>query len=258
MQRSEGTVTVLDTNAITYSRIWCSFEIYTSIKEGKHGNTRIGKGTDYIYDVITLLDDGSTAVGLQDQYRKSDVLGQLPLDVCRKVIGKVKCEDAQASVHSDAVHILNRIAAGPGKALSEDELNAPPPTACANYESVNNTLKAKFANEALKPCVAAGDLELLRTITDVMAQADAMPEVKWGWLQEENHARAGGVLRRRPAQGGHEGLSLAPAAARLRRRLLWQHSAGRLPRPQRNATRGLERGRRSGRRSGRQGARQSL
>ena len=28
------------------------------------------------------------------------------------------------------VHILNRIAAGPGKSLSEDELNAPPVKAC--------------------------------------------------------------------------------------------------------------------------------
>ena len=101
---SKGTVTVLDHDAITFTRIWCSFEIYTSIKEG---------GPKFIYDIVSLMPDDKTVVAIQDKNggHCTDI-DQMPLEVSKRVMEMVACESAQASMEADRVHILNRIHLG--------------------------------------------------------------------------------------------------------------------------------------------------
>ena len=44
MALARGTVSIVDRNAVTYSRIWCGFEVSMSLQLA-----------DYLYDMVTFL-----------------------------------------------------------------------------------------------------------------------------------------------------------------------------------------------------------
>jgi len=53
-----------------------------------------------------------------------------------------------------------------------------------DYDSVNKTLKAKFANASFKPTVLEGDVPLLNLCAETLAAADELKELDYNWLGE--------------------------------------------------------------------------
>ena len=198
LQEARGTVTVLDQRAITFNRIWCSFEIYTSLLE----TTERKKGFEY--DVVTVLEPAQghtgppTVAGLQEGLEAA-----FPLALAERALETISLEHANASVPSDKVKILNRIAAGPGETLSDEQLLAAPAGSHANYDGVNHTLKAKFAQGALKRCLSENNLELLGRLCEAISYATAMREVRWCWGndRELTPAQVGLLARSLPRKG---------------------------------------------------------
>ena len=151
LRLSMGTVAVLDRAGVIFSRIWCCYEAHVSLV-----NTR----QNYMFDVYTSLGSSGRGVGLTDGMAVGDVLNvvagstkktredKFPLDLAYRSI-KTTLEVAQASVESDRVHILNKMA-------NQPNLNAPPPKACIQYELLNGTLRARFAAAALVRAFASG------------------------------------------------------------------------------------------------------
>jgi len=66
MAISRGTVTVLDAGGMTYSRIWCCFEIFKSLLDAGDGDGVARK----TYDVYTACD-----LTKQDRQRKEGAVG---------------------------------------------------------------------------------------------------------------------------------------------------------------------------------------
>mmetsp|Transcript_43842 Transcript_43842/g.101285 ORF Transcript_43842/g.101285 Transcript_43842/m.101285 type:complete len:1039 (-) Transcript_43842:212-3328(-) len=146
MELAVGTVSVVDSSAVTFSRIWCSYEVATTLE---------GAGTK-LYDISTVPPTGERAVVLTDGLTPVDEeQGEMkewkhrgggygyklnrekafPMTVFNKAFG-VQLEKGQASQEQDRVRILNSIAGL--------DLDAKPVEDHANYTNVNNTLRWRF------------------------------------------------------------------------------------------------------------------
>ena len=178
-----GTVTVLDSGAVSYKRIWCCFEIFKSL-------TR----KDFLYDVVTaephflnrhfcdenhprsaatILDgpaevdkscfnsDGSfKEAGYEAGYAHYKTMreAKFPDELCDKAL-KVIVENGEASVRTDRVHILKCIARLPPPSRGtkpEDWDCEEPPATHSKYDEVSRALRGRFAASALRRAVEAG------------------------------------------------------------------------------------------------------
>ena len=59
-------------------------------------------------------------------WRSDNYLAPIPLETNKRIIETIAVEDADASMESDKIHIKNRIAAGAGVALSEEQVGHRP------------------------------------------------------------------------------------------------------------------------------------
>jgi hypothetical protein len=142
MKLSFGTVTVLDEGGITFSRIWCGYEIFTSLA-GDSNKT---------YDVYTCPKQGG-AVGLVEGLSAGDINAgakqkresAFPLERVRL---DIQLQSAQASVEADRKAILNAIV---GAAA-----DAEPPEEHASYTRLNNMLAGRFAAGMVRTVIARG------------------------------------------------------------------------------------------------------
>jgi len=146
MALSDGTVSIVDQRAVTYSRIWCSYEVATTLESTGQK----------LYDISTVLPDSDRAVVLTDGLsavdeeegrlvkwahrgggycHKLDRERAFPVSVFNKAFG-VQLEKGQASQEQDRVRILNSIA---GR-----DLDAPPLAEHGNYSAVNDSLRWRF------------------------------------------------------------------------------------------------------------------
>jgi len=229
MDKVEGTVTVLDAKATTYTRVWCVYEIYVSLTAGVRAD-----GQPYLYDVYTTVEGASTpAVGITDgtvgadgeaQFAvgaKGDREKEFPMDSGFRVLDfDLKC--AQASVDSDRRHILNAIAGA-----SADHLEGEPPASHDNYERVNRLLQGRFALGIFRTAVESESADMAR-LSDAVRKS-GVEEVKLSFFEcqgvfAEPVARAlpDGLLDLnlvfQSAALGDSGLCvLAPALGRLHR-----------------------------------------
>jgi len=143
---SEGTLSIIDMKAITFTRIWCGFEIAMTLRSSK----------SKLYDIASLqsgtpvvLIDGLSAEDRckGEQYGKDYQGGaqgyktrreqNFPFHVVEKALS-VKIQDGQASVSTDRIRILNSIVAA-------KDLNSSPPKEHHGYTQVNDALHGRFA-----------------------------------------------------------------------------------------------------------------
>mmetsp|Transcript_67953 Transcript_67953/g.210183 ORF Transcript_67953/g.210183 Transcript_67953/m.210183 type:complete len:661 (+) Transcript_67953:59-2041(+) len=154
-----GTVTVLDRGAVTFSRVWCAYEIFVSLQDEVEERK-------YSYDVYTMYTDVD-AVGITDGVveadrwrgekklyshqwvgRKAEREMNFPQEVTQDALA-TEVQKAQASVESDRVHILNAI-------VCSKDLNADIPIEDEKFDALNRLLRGRFAAGMYRAALASG------------------------------------------------------------------------------------------------------
>jgi len=128
MKIVDGTVSILDSNCVVYSRIWCVYELYKSL---------MGQNEKYKFDIYTDFSLNS-AVGIT--HGSQGKKGSFPLDRILKVID-IDVVKAKATELKDAKFIKNDIT-GNGK-------DAEPLESHPKYDELNTILKSKFVTPVL-------------------------------------------------------------------------------------------------------------
>ena len=163
---AEGAVSILDTDGQCFRRVWCSFEMFLAQTDG------VKK-----YDVYTAVEGHDSedlpfhcrrsAVGILDGMAKffegpeerdavieeADNKAEREADfpTARAMAAfTLKLQDAQASVDTDKIKILNTIA-------GRSDLTAKPPDEHPTYDKLNASLRGRFALVVLRPLLDAGD-----------------------------------------------------------------------------------------------------
>ncbi|CAB9519141.1 expressed unknown protein [Seminavis robusta] len=184
MTLSQGTVSILDSHATCYSRIWCSYEVSVVMNDLKARSPSSAQG--HFYDVYTLAKDAEgdpySPVGLtegtvaSDRYTRNadgtlNVAKRMstlkwndarrkrqlsfPLELCHQAL-EVKLEHAQASRQRDKNMILNSIVGNVIDSSTE------PPQFHDAYDDLNAALRGKFAESAYRMALESGNEALLR------------------------------------------------------------------------------------------------
>lgn len=142
MRLSRGTVSLLDSGAVCYTRIWCIFEVFISI------GGAAGQRSDYLFDIYTCSKEADV-YGITDGYvpadgkpekrarRKRHRESRFPFELVRSALS-IKIEKAEASQELDRRCILSCIA---GLSSSSD----PPPDEHPRYKQLNAILRGRFA-----------------------------------------------------------------------------------------------------------------
>ena len=128
MEIVEGTVSILDSNCVVYSRIWCVYELYMSL---------MGQKENYNFDIYTDL-SLTSAVGIKHGTREME--DRFPLDRILKVID-IDVVKAEASVPNDVKFIKN--------AITGIDKDAEPLLSHPKYDELNMILKSKFVTPVM-------------------------------------------------------------------------------------------------------------
>jgi hypothetical protein len=127
LKLAKGTISVIDRDGMSWTRIWCVYELYVSV---------VGQRAGYTYDMYTALehtnDDGEErfAVGITQSavwtdegssYVKSQREQHFPLELIDRGVS-FKCEEGAASVAADKVKILSEI--GDQKTVLDEQIHA--------------------------------------------------------------------------------------------------------------------------------------
>lgn len=139
-----GTVSIADPKCVAFTRIWCNFEIYTSLIE---------LPDNYLFDIYTTHDHEykgpKKAVGITDGYTKSDQNAgwmtyrqrHFPLTIAEREVWSFDVCKAQASYSIDRTNILNSIVGRKGADLEAEALESN-----IMYDTVNNVLKGRLVS----------------------------------------------------------------------------------------------------------------
>jgi len=201
MALSRGTVTVLDEKAVTFSRIWCCYELATTIREGK----------DKLYDVATAVGTGSNAVvailadglSLEDEVRGADGEWEhrggghgykawrergFPIARAARAL-QVRLEDGDASVEQDRVRILNSILGETNlAALVERPFER---STHDKFDRLNVVLRWRFGVAMYAVAAEAGELQ--RYGLDNLQEPDPSDVGKTYWNMAEAFRKQGKV-----------------------------------------------------------------
>ncbi len=173
-------ITVCEPSRRFDQRIWCGFEIYTSLIKSTAEEAR------YLYDIYTSLSCKSPgAVGLTDGLAIVDLstpfeAGQLrrkcqrehlfPVTLAETIL-RTRVQDAEASVASDKRHILNSIAGA-------QDLDEQPLENHENYERVNHLLRGRFAVGVWRAAVDARNYALCQKLSAALCES-GLDEIKF-------------------------------------------------------------------------------
>lgn len=141
-------------------RLPCAFQASGCglAKHARASEPRLCQG--YLFDVYTSLGSGR-GVGLTDGMAVCDILNatpgqtkktredKFPLELAHRSLSTT-LEVAKASVESDRIHILNKMA-------GMENLNAAPPETHIRYDDLNGTLRSRFAAGSIVRAFSAGD-----------------------------------------------------------------------------------------------------
>ena len=128
MEIVEGTVSIVDSNCVVYSRIWCVYELYMSL---------MGKKENYNFDIYTDF-SLTSAVGITHGIRGME--DRFPLDRILKVLD-IDVIQAKASVPDDVKFIKN--------AITGIDKDAEPLEIDPKYDELNMILKSKFVTPVI-------------------------------------------------------------------------------------------------------------
>jgi hypothetical protein len=161
IDKSMGTVTIFDEGAITYSRVWCAYEIFVSLSAPARKTAPRLPDQEYLYDAY-MCRKSFYSVGLTDGDAEIDKRGgndplvactyraareaKFPPELCVKALN-FDVKRAEASVEADRRHILNAIA-------GVSHLDAEPLENHTEYERVNRLLRGRLASGAFAQAVA--------------------------------------------------------------------------------------------------------
>eukprot|EP00746_Dinoflagellata_sp_MGD_P165758 gnl/MRDRNA2_/MRDRNA2_95217_c0_seq1.p1 gnl/MRDRNA2_/MRDRNA2_95217_c0~~gnl/MRDRNA2_/MRDRNA2_95217_c0_seq1.p1 ORF type:complete len:952 (+),score=158.50 gnl/MRDRNA2_/MRDRNA2_95217_c0_seq1:76-2856(+) len=146
MEISSGVVSIVDSNATCWTRVWCCYEVFCAL-------IKSDRTKEYTYDVYTTgagftggLTDGYCIMDAEKAERKAEREKDFPLELLEHAM-KIDLTEAEASVDADRIHILNAIVGG-------GDLNAEPPASHAKFDELNNTLRGRLV-AALWPRLVA-------------------------------------------------------------------------------------------------------
>jgi len=123
MKIVDGTVSILDSNCVVYSRIWCVYELYKSL---------VVQNKNYKFDIYTDFSLNS-AVGIAHGIKGME--DRFPIDRILKVID-IDVVKAEATFPEDAKFIKN--------AITGIDKDAEPLESHPKYDELNRILKSKF------------------------------------------------------------------------------------------------------------------
>ncbi|CAB9530519.1 expressed unknown protein [Seminavis robusta] len=171
---ADGTVSIVDTKATCYTRIWCVFEVAISTgvltKANSDRSDIQGKQSDHhLYDVYAITGgQQSRAIGLTDglaHVDRSCPPAQLarqqdfPMEICQRALD-IQLEHANATVDQDKKRILHYICSTEnnrqGVAGGLDNVEDPP-TSHPGYERVNALLNGFFAISSYRNALEQGN-----------------------------------------------------------------------------------------------------
>jgi len=154
MRLSEGTVSIIDSGASYFKRVWCCYEIWSTLMlaaaANLYGDLPVDGQGGYKYDIYTCVGE-DRAVGLTDGFAPVDMRRAkhwwttnkyhrektFPIEMAHSALS-LKLELGQASQETDRIHILNSI-------VGCANLDAKPPKEHARYNQLNSTLHGRFA-----------------------------------------------------------------------------------------------------------------
>jgi len=150
------TVSILDSEGIVFSRIWCGYELYLTLLAEKMDNGATGvwavytahKHTFQRYENPGYVDEPREAVGIvsgrdgatSDGYHAAQREIWFPFKLILRSLNTT-IETADASVEDDRRHILNTIAGKP-----EEQLDDTPLKEHTQYDHLNSMIRGSFAS----------------------------------------------------------------------------------------------------------------
>ena len=165
-----GTVSVLDRKGVTYTRVWCCYEIFVSLGleagakqydvytahrhryeqklsngRGDLSGEREAVGICSRPAVLRTGDDvaDTQTGGVEPAFVPQKRESPFPLRLARQAFG-LRLQDAQASFEPDRVKILNTVAGRPLAERAETPLHE-----SAGYDELNDVLRGRFAASAV-------------------------------------------------------------------------------------------------------------
>lgn len=150
-----GTVSIVDPKCVAFTRIWCNFEIYTSL---------IDLPANYLFDIYTAhiheYKGPKKAVGITDGYTKSDQNAgwmtyrqrHFPLIIGEREVFSFDVCKAESSYPEDRMHILNSIVG-----RKDADLEKVPPESNEMYDTMNNVLKGRLVSSIWVRLVERGN-----------------------------------------------------------------------------------------------------
>jgi len=176
MMLSEGTLSVVDAEAVAGTRIWCNFETATSLEFVGTKKYEIATSKD---QKAIIISDGPTEEDKEHdddvQWRsiggafafKANRENEFPLDLMHKML-QSHLQNGQASQEEDRIHILNSLVQNP-------DLNSEPPTSHERYDELNCALHWRIGIACLEALEAAQDTSQL----DEILSLEAPTGTKW-------------------------------------------------------------------------------
>ncbi|CAE7395461.1 Trim71 [Symbiodinium pilosum] len=169
MRRAAGTVSILDSGAVCYTRVWCIYETYVSTLKQADGQEGLD-GLSYFFDIYTNDPQMTEAVGIAEGFIAADGTGpkqarrkrhresRFPFELIQRAFD-IRVEHADASRESDRRMILNSIA-------QMDDLAAEPALEHEAYDVLNDILHGRFAAASFVKAASVG--------VDLMRHAEAL------------------------------------------------------------------------------------
>jgi len=175
IQLAAGTVSVLDREAVCYTRVWCGYEVYVSLQaaseksQAAKESSQATKESRYRYDMYTYVgpdagDGEHCAVGITDGLAEADKWeGRaekywwenkfwrekfFPAALAHGALS-FRVQRAEATAEEDRRHVLNAIAGQPN-------LEAQPPAESPLFEDVNEKLRGRFSLDTWRAALEQG------------------------------------------------------------------------------------------------------
>jgi hypothetical protein len=167
---AEGTLSVIDSHRVAFTRIWCVYELYVSFL-GSKPDFKWAVYTAHAHDgrphtMYRKREHARLAIGLTEGDAPDDGLAKgppgfikrfrerhFPFELADAALSLV-AESAQASVELDRVRILNRIVSGSATTAALDAL---PPAQHPRYDQLSAYVRARFAAGSLRAAIERGD-----------------------------------------------------------------------------------------------------
>lgn len=159
MGRAAGTVSIVDRDAVCYTRVWCIYETYISTLKQVTGEKGLD-GLTYYFDIYTYDPKQKDAIGIAEGFIAADGTGpkqarrkrhresRFPFELITKAFD-IRVEHAEATRGSDRRMILNSIA-------QAADLSRAPALEHEGYAALNDVLHGRFAAASFVKAAAIG------------------------------------------------------------------------------------------------------